>query len=361
MPTLGVHSVQRLLKWHNSVVEIKQLESTKGFVIYDVPNAETYVGPTRLGAKLAPGNAEMLVRHQTYVFALNEERKSGTTIGLKVDPEDTEGAVAALAEELASQFESQQLLTNPGLRLDNALLAPVLHYDNRNPIAKSDRDGVAFEDELVAIGAVTCASRFQKSDSNWQVAIEGFDQVGLSIAREVENRGGKIHTISTAKGCVSGDFDSATLADAWMESGANCVEQLGTVGKPWQIWNSDLDAIFVGSKPGAMSGEGATSTNDTPIIATSAASISSKALAVLRKNGAPVAPDFLTRVGPTLAWWAPEGTSHDALRDSTTETVNGLLGEIADHEDGTFMAACYKAEAFMESWQEKRPFGRPLG
>ena len=77
MPTLGVHSVQRLLKWHNSVVEIKQLESTKGFVIYDVPNAETYVGPTRLGAKLAPGNAEMLVRHQTYVFALNEERKSG--------------------------------------------------------------------------------------------------------------------------------------------------------------------------------------------------------------------------------------------------------------------------------------------
>ena len=59
----------RRRKWHNSVVEIKQLESTKGFVIYDVPNAETYVGPTRLGAKLAPGNAEMLVRHQTYAVS----------------------------------------------------------------------------------------------------------------------------------------------------------------------------------------------------------------------------------------------------------------------------------------------------
>ncbi len=354
-------SAQALRKWHNSVVEIKQLESTQGFVIYDLPNAETYVGPTRLGAKLAPGNAEMLVRHQTYVFGLTEQRKSGATIGLKVDPEDTEGAVAALAEELASEFESQQLLTGPGLRLDNALLAPVLRYDNRNPIAKSDREGVAFEDELVAVGAVTCASRFQKSDSDWQVAIEGFDQIGLAIAREVENRGGKIHTISTAKGCVSGDFDSATLADAWMQSGASCVEQLGTVGKPWQIWNADLDAIFVGSKPGAISGEGATSSSDTPIIATSAAAVSSKALAVLRKNGAPVAPDFLTRVGPMLAWWASEETSHDVLRDSTTETVNGLLEEIVDHEDGTFMAACYKAEAFMESWQEKRPFGRPLG
>ena len=361
MLTLGARSAQTPLKWHNSIVEIKQLESTQGFVIYDLPNADTYVGPTRLGAKLAPGNAEMLVRHQTYAFALTEQRKSGATIGLKVDPEHTEGAVAALAEELASEFESQQLLTNPGLRLNNASLAPVLHYDNRNPIAKSDRDGVAFEDELVAVGAVTCASRFQKSGDNWQVAIEGFDQVGLSIAREVEKRGGKIHTISTAKGCVSGNFDSATLADAWMQSGANCVEQLGTVGKPWQVWNSDLDAIFVGSKPGAMSGEGASSTSDTPIIATSAAAISSKALAVLRKSGAPVAPDFLTRVGPVLAWWAPEESNHDGLRDATAETVNGLLEEIIGHEDGTFMAACYKAEAFMESWQEKRPFGRPLG
>ncbi|MDP6282207.1 MAG: hypothetical protein QF696_00005, partial [Acidimicrobiales bacterium] len=99
-------------------MEIKQLESVKGFVIYDLPGADTYVGPSRLGAKLAPGNAEMLVRHQTYVFALAEQRKSGATIGLKVDPEDTDAAVNALAGELASEFESQHLLTSPGLRLN---------------------------------------------------------------------------------------------------------------------------------------------------------------------------------------------------------------------------------------------------
>ena len=160
MLTLGARSAQTPLKWHNSIVEIKQLESTQGFVIYDLPTADTYVGPTRLGAKLAPGNAEMLVRHQTYAFALTEQRKAGATIG-ESRPGTYRGAVAALAEELASEFESQQLLTNPGLRLNNASLAPVFHYDNRNPIAKSDRDGVAFEDELVAVGAVTCASRFQ--------------------------------------------------------------------------------------------------------------------------------------------------------------------------------------------------------
>ena len=351
----------RCRKWHNLVVEIKQLESTKGFVIYDLPEAETYVGPSRLGAKLAPGNAEMLVRHQTYIFALAEQRKSGATIGLKVDPDDTDAAVNALSEELASEFESQTLLTSPGLRLNKESLDPVLRYDKRNPIVKENNDGVTFEDELLAIGAVTCASFFAKPSENWSVSIEGFNQTSIAIAREIENQGGSVTRISTSKGCVTGNFDSSTLADAWLEAGASCVEHLGDVGKAWEIWKSDVDAIFVGSKPGAMSGEGAQGVQGTPVIATSAAAVSSKALAILRKNNTPVAADFLTGVGPALAWWTLEETSQDELRSSTSNVVSEILQETSNHSDGPFMAACYKAEAFIDGWQEQRPFGRPLG
>jgi len=342
-------------------VEIKQLESVKGFVIYDLPDADIYVGPSRLGAKLAPGNAEMLVRHQTYVFALTEQRKSGATIGLKVDPEDTDAAVNALAGELASEFESQQLLTSPGLRLNRESLGPILRHDNRNPVVRDNRDGVTFEDELLALGAVTCAYFFAKPSGKWDVAIEGFNQASIAVAREIEKQGGTIKRISTTKGCVSGNFDSVTLADAWLEAGVDCVEQLGSVEKAWAVWKSDVDAIFVGSKPGAMSGDGAQGVEETPIIATSAAAVSSKALAILRKNNTQVAADFLSNIGPSLAWWAPEETSQDELRSSTSAFVTGLLEETAGHSDGPFMAACYKAEAFMESWQEQRPFGRPLG
>ena len=342
-------------------MEIKQLESVKGFVIYDLPDADIYVGPSRLGAKLAPGNAEMLVRHQTYVFALTEQRKSGATIGLKVDPEDTDAAVNALAGELASEFESQQLLTSPGLRLNRESLGPILRHDNRNPVVRDNRDGVTFEDELLALGAVTCAYFFAKPSGKWDVAIEGFNQASIAVAREIEKQGGTIKRISTTKGCVSGTFDSVTLADAWLEAGVDCVEQLGSVEKAWAVWKSDVDAIFVGSKPGAMSGDGAQGVEETPIIATSAAAVSSKALAILRKNNTQVAADFLSNIGPSLAWWAPEETSQDELRSSTSAFVTGLLEETAGHSDGPFMAACYKAEAFMESWQEQRPFGRPLG
>ena len=348
-------------KWHNLTVETKQLESTKGFVIYDLPEAETYVGPCRLGAKLAPGNAEMLVRHQTYIFALAEQRKSGATIGLKVDPDDTDAAVSALSDELAGEFESQKLLTSPGLRLNDESLGPVLRYDKRNPIVRENRSGVTFENELLALGAVTSASYLAKPMENWDVAIEGFNQTGIAIAREVENQGGNITRISTSKGCVTGNFDSVTLADAWLEAGASCVEHLGNVGKAWEIWKSDVDAIFVGSKPGAISGEGAQGVQNTPIIATSAAAISSKALAILRKSNTPVAADFLTGIGPALAWWTPEETSQAELRSSTSAVVSGLLEETDGHSDGHFMAACYKAEAFIDSWQEQRPFGRPLG
>ncbi|MDG2111813.1 MAG: hypothetical protein P8N02_04260, partial [Actinomycetota bacterium] len=194
-----------------------------------------------------------------------------------------------------------------------------------------------------------------------KVAIEGFSNTGLAIAREVERQGGSVGRVATAKGCVSGTFDAATLADAWMGAGPACVEQLGDVGKPWEIWKGDVDAIFVGSKPGAMSGEGAGSVGETPIIATSAAAISSKALAVLRSSGGTAIADFVANVGPALAWWAEDDADHDSLRTTTADTVHNLMNDTAGHTDGSFMAACYKAEAFLSSWQDELPFGRPLG
>ncbi len=106
-------------------METKQLEATTGFVIYDLPDADNYVGPARLGAKLTPANAVMLVRHQTYVFAVLEQRRSGCTIGFKVDPDGAAEAIAAAAGELAEELESQKLSTWPDLRLDSELPSPL--------------------------------------------------------------------------------------------------------------------------------------------------------------------------------------------------------------------------------------------
>jgi hypothetical protein len=343
-------------------VETRKLQSTNGFVLLDAPEAERSIGPARLGAKLIPGNAESYARHLTYMFAVLEQKNAGATIGLKVEPADAADAIAAFAEELNEDLVAQRLLTSPGLRLTADLLAPVLAHDQRGDMRLTDRDGISFEDELVGVGAVAAASSVLGGLDGQKVAIEGLDASGIGIAREAVAQGASITRISTAAGTLSGSFDPATLAEAFAAHGPQLVTELGAPGKPWEIWRGNgIDAIFVGSKPGAMSGEGASSLGSTPVIPFGTAPVTSKALAVLRKAGAPVVADFVASLGPVLSWWPVDGADHDSVRAATTDKVSSILDEVGGHDQGSYLGACHKAEAFMDTWMEQRPFGRPLG
>src|SRR5262245_21436768 len=96
----------------------------------------------------------MYVRSTTYAFAVLEEQRAGCTIGLRSEFDDAEAAIGALAGELADDLAAQRILTSPGMRLTADLLAPVLQHDQRSPMRNDDRDGVSFEDELLAVAAV---------------------------------------------------------------------------------------------------------------------------------------------------------------------------------------------------------------
>ena len=350
-------------------METRQLESTPGFVIFDLPGAQHYVGEARLGGRLIPGNATMLVRHLTYVFATLEQQRSGASIGLKSDPSNAAAAVEALAAELADDFASGRLSTSPGLRLSADVLAPVLAHDQRNLIGNDDRDGISFNHELIGVGAAAAAASLVGGLDGKRIAIEGFGPAGLGIAREAAAAGAAVARVSTAKGCTAkqtdgGRLDPSALAEAWLADGEMCVASLagdGEPAKPWTVWKDDVDVLFCGSKPGAMSGDGASMAGSTPVVAFSAAAVSSKALAVLRAAGTPAAADFVAAVGPALGWWADPVLTHDDLRSATAATVESVMSETAGHDDGPFMAACYRAEAFLRTWQDELPFGRPLG
>ena len=53
--------------------------------------------------------------------------------------------------------------------------------------------------------------------------------------------------------------------------------------------------------------------------------------------------------------------THDDLRSATADTVEAVMSETVEHDDGPFMAACYRAESCLQTWQDELPFGRPLG
>ena len=122
----------------------------------------------------------------------------------------------------------------------------------------------------------------------------------MSVTRE------EVAKIASLARIKMGDAELDTMVPE-LNNILDWVEQLGEVGKPWEIWKGDVDALFVGSKPGAMSGEGANTVGSTPVIATSPAAISSKALAVMRQNGTTAVAAVVPPVGPPLSWWPAAG------------------------------------------------------
>ena len=40
--------------------------------------------------------------------------------------------------------------------------------------------------------------------------------------------------------------------------------------------------------------------------------------------------------------------------------IGALASDLVTHDDGPLLAGCYRAEAFLSTWRDELPFGRPL-
>ena len=341
-------------------VKIHKLQSVDGFVLVDLPDAINSVGPVRLGTKLIVSNATNFAREITYGFALLGQRRGGMTIGLKVDPDDRSAAVEAVSDELSSDLESGRIVVDPGMRMDRPDLGALAAHDPRSPLRLSDRGTATLEHELTALGAAIVADRLVGLDGA-TVAIEGLSELGVCIANEVEKRGGRIERVSTSKGSTTATFSAGDLASAYAEHGSDTPAALGEVDKPWTIWQgSGLAAIFCGSAPGALAPAGATAVGTTAVISTGVAPIATKALAILNSAGSIATPAFLSQLGSLHVAFDTEIAAPDAARAATESVVGAALDELAEDPSGIYVAACNKAEAFMATWAEELPFGRPI-
>ena len=69
-------------------------------------------------------------------------------------------------------------------------------------------------------------------------------------------------------------------------------------------------------------------------------------------------PDFVSAGGGLLAGYLA-GDDDQVLAEIAGRVVE-ILGEVGGHDDGVLLGACYRAEAFIETWRDQKPFGRPL-
>jgi hypothetical protein len=115
--------------------------------------------------------------------------------------------------------------------------------------------------------------------------------------------------------------------------------------------DAECDVLFVAGKAGVVDHDVAPTVAARAIVPLSPVPVTARAYAVLRKADRTYVPDFLSTAAPLLAV---------AGIDDPVSRVGTLANEVLSAGPGSFLVAVGLAEAFLSSWQDEKPFGRPL-
>lgn len=309
---------------HDPRVPINKLSTTNAFVITDLEGASQSAGPVRWAKKVLQGSTASYARSATYTFAHRGLQISGAAAGISAEPDDRDAAIAAFLAEVTPQLESGELVLDPGTGVNPDDLASVAAHDPRSPLRLESVDGVILPDYLTAVSAVTAAHTARGDLDGASAAVES-GALAAPLTKLLTDQGAQVTEFSTA--------------------------DLGSVS---------ADIVFCGSRLGMVDGEVATSIDTKIVVPSGCQPVSAKGLAVLSQRDVMVLADFVTTSGATHAGWPGDATTIDEVVESVRQTVSEAVKADIGHEAGPFLGACYRAEEFLATWQEKLPFGRPL-
>lgn len=299
---------------------LQKLTGTDAFVITDLPGAAHADGIVRWAKKVLQDGARTMARSRTYSWALLERPISGASAGISAAPEDRGDAIAAFVDEVSEPVASGALSLDAGKGLTPSDLAAWAELDQRSALRSE------LNNELLAIGIVAAAD----------VALGGI--------------GGASAVIEGA-GAATDAITAALVA-----AGATVV----ATGDGAEVAVTPSDLLVCGSKLGLVDHELAAALPQRAIVPCGVAPVTAKGLAVATRRGLVVVADFLSLLGPLLAFRPADGATPDSLRSDADAVVRSLLTAAMTHEEGPYLGAAYAAEAFLSTWQETLPFGRPL-
>lgn len=334
----------------------RKLESANAFVYTDLDGAERAVGVVRSAPKILRAGAELLARSLTYRFASLERQVAGASAGINAKADERSAAIDAFVAEVRSDVEAGALSLDAAKGVPATALAPLYELDGRGPLYAEHADA------LRALGAAAVADAAAGGLDGRSVAIEGFDAAGPALATAVAERGGQVIALSTSEGStVDPDgIDPAALAAAWDEVDVGLVDEVGTLGGPEAVFGTGADVVFAGSKAGVVDHEVAAGIEATALVPSGPCPVTAKALAVLRRADVVVVPDFVSTAAPEFARGADAGLSIENVRAEAIAALVAVTGEILGHDEGPYLGACRRAEAYLRTWQDELPFGRPL-
>ena len=340
---------------------IHKLDSTNAFIAFDLDDAPGAVGIVRRARKILQDGAKLLARSTTYSVATFEMQRGGASAGINAEDDARAEAVAAFAGEAGELVSAGRLSLDAGKGVDPAELKGLA--DDRSELRTATNEGVTLADEVRGLGALAASVVAFGDIDGRSIAVEGFDAAGVALARQAVRHGARIVAIATPAGAVHDPdgFGADRLAEAWTEHGAGLVKQLDVESVPaWQILGADVDLLFAGSKTGVVTHESGLSSELTGLVPIGPVPYTTKALATHERAGVTVLPDFVTTGGTVHAWYPSEGVSVDEVRTAAIEAVANRTKEIMGADDPPVLAACQMAEAYLATWRDELPFGRPM-
>jgi glutamate dehydrogenase/leucine dehydrogenase len=118
--------------------------------------------------------------------------------------------------------------------------------------------------------------------------------------------------------------------------------------------DATADALLVAGKAGLIDHEAAASVKARVVVPLSPLPVTAKAYAAFRRADIVYVPDFIALAAPLLAAFDPT-----AEADPVERVRQSMQDIVADGPNG-WLVAIGRAEAFLSTWQDGLPFGRPL-
>ena len=340
-------------------MRLHKFSEVDAFVALDLDGAEAASGPVRWARKILQGGAKDLARSQTYTYAALQMRRSGASAGINAEAPGRGEALAAFVAEAAALVADGTYLPDAAKGVSNQDLAPLRDADPRNA-ERLD----AFGAQCDGLSAAAAADAAVGLDGR-TVIIEGVGATVPAVAEAVTRRGARVVGLATVEGSLTAadGFDPATLAEAWSAHGDKALSALADddgLDPAEALWTTSADVVLAGSKMGVVHHGVAEQLECRALVPSGRLAFTSKALAVCRRDGITAVPDFVALAGSTIAAWSTPDAGDDEVRAEVASTVAALMEEALTSGDGPFLGACYAAEAFLSTWQDELPFGRPL-
>jgi glutamate dehydrogenase/leucine dehydrogenase len=326
-------------------VRIQKLTSVDAFVVFDLEGAATSTGVVRAGDKILASSATELARCTTYAYACLGIEKGGASAGINAPEAERADAVAKFVAEVEKLTIDGTFLPDATKTVTDHDLASLRAHDQRVAI---DHDAVIARAGLDAMRALG----LEMADG--RAGIEGFSASSLPLVDQLVQQDARVVAVSTSRGTAtsSAGFSAADLRSAVSAHGDDCVNQLGGEVVPSnRIFGVDAEVLFVGSRLGVVNDRSAPFVRARTVVPTGPSPVTAKGFAILQQAGVTLVPDFVVMAAPVVAAWQTA---------DVTEAIAAIVHDIVDEEEGIYLAACRKAEAFLRTWCERLPFGRPL-